>query len=127
MLPGSQVNTRQPHAFAGSISGDIGSYHHNLLAHCTDRNWSLAGGLDQAQKYAGSLDIRNNVVYNWVARTTDGGVKELNYTVNNYYKPYSQQNLSHGSSNSIPSDPEWGANKSLHGRQHHGRFRLRKR
>jgi hypothetical protein len=80
----------ETHAFAGSISGDIGSYHHNLLAHCTDRNWSLAGGLDQAGKYAGRLDIRNNVVYNWTGRTTDGGVKDLVY-VNNYYKPYARQ------------------------------------
>jgi hypothetical protein len=77
----------ETHAFAGSISGDIGSYHHNLLADCTDRNWSLAGGLNQSGHYAGYLDIRNNVVYNWTARTTDGGVKELNY-VNNYYKPH---------------------------------------
>lgn len=77
----------ETHAFAGSISGNIGSYHHNLLANCTDRNWSLAGGLTQGGKYAGYLDIRNNVVYNWTARTTDGGVKALNY-VNNYYKPF---------------------------------------
>ena len=77
----------ETHAFAGSISGQIGSYHHNLLAHCTDRNWSLAGGLTQDSKYAGTLDIRNNVVYNWTARTTDGGVFLCNY-VNNYYKPY---------------------------------------
>ncbi|MGN6371098.1 MAG: pectate lyase family protein [Phycisphaerae bacterium] len=80
----------ETHAFAGSISGDIGSFHHNLLAHCTDRNWSLAGGLDQAGHYAGRLDIRDNVVYNWTARTTDGGVKDLDY-VDNYYKPYPQQ------------------------------------
>ena len=77
----------ETHAFAGSISGNIGSYHHNLLADCTDRNWSLAGGLTQGGHYAGYLDIRNNVVYNWTARTTDGGVKALNY-VNNYYKPH---------------------------------------
>lgn len=76
----------ETHAFAGSISGQVGSYHHNLLAHCTDRNWSLAGGLTQDGKYAGYLDIRNNVVYNWTARTTDGGVKACNF-VNNYYKP----------------------------------------
>src|SRR5262249_11037797 len=80
----------ETHAFAGSISGNIGSYHHNLLAHNTDRNWSLAGGYDQANQYAGLLDIRNNVVYDWTARTTDGGVQQLNY-VNNYYKPYPQQ------------------------------------
>jgi hypothetical protein len=79
----------ETHAFASSISGNIGSFHHNLLAHCTDRNWSLAGGYDQAGQYAGFLDVRNNVVYNWTSRTTDGGVMQLNY-VNNYYKPYPQ-------------------------------------
>ncbi|HTS19719.1 MAG TPA: Ig-like domain-containing protein [Verrucomicrobiae bacterium] len=80
------TNCYQPHAFAASISGEIGSYHHNLIAHCTQRNWSLAGGLDQSAHYAGSLDVRDNVVYNWLDKTTDGGVARLNYE-NNYYKP----------------------------------------
>lgn len=75
------------HSFAASISGNVGSFHHNLLANCTGRNWSLAGGLDRTgQKLAGRLDIRNNIVYNWRDRTTDGGVRELNF-VNNYYLP----------------------------------------
>jgi hypothetical protein len=74
------------HGYAASIGGDIGSFHHNLLAHCAGRNWSLAGGLDKATRHTGRLDIRNNVVYNWGHRTTDGGVMQLNY-VNNYYKP----------------------------------------
>lgn len=74
------------HGYAASIGGDVGSFHHNLLAHCAGRNWSLAGGLDKATRHTGRLDIRNNVVYNWGHRTTDGGVMELNY-VNNYYKP----------------------------------------
>lgn len=74
------------HGYAASIGGDVGSFHHNLLAHCAGRNWSLAGGLDKAGRHTGRLDIRNNVVYNWGHRTTDGGVMELNY-VNNYYKP----------------------------------------
>ncbi|MGI9176869.1 MAG: hypothetical protein ACR2IT_03320 [Pirellulales bacterium] len=74
------------HSFAGSISGDVGSFHHNLLAHCAGRNWSLAGGLSRGGKFAGRLDIRNNVVYNWESRTTDGGVKALTF-VGNYYVP----------------------------------------
>ncbi len=79
--------TGKGHSFAGSISGNVGSFHHNLLAHCTGRNWSLAGGLDRTgQRLAGRLDLRNNVVYNWRDRTTDGGVRELNF-VNNYYLP----------------------------------------
>ena len=84
-------NVYQPHAFGASISGEIGSYHHNLIAHSTDRNWSMAGGYDKAVHYAGSLDIRNNVVYNWTARTTDGGVARCNYE-SNYYKPYPANN-----------------------------------
>jgi hypothetical protein len=77
---------RHPHAYAASIGGKVASFHHNLLAHCTGRNWSLAGGLDYAGHYAGYLDLRNNVVYNWKDRTTDGGAKEVDF-VNNYYRP----------------------------------------
>ncbi|MFD0990080.1 T9SS type A sorting domain-containing protein [Mariniflexile jejuense] len=74
------------HGYAASIGGDVGSFHHNLLAHNYGRNWSLAGGLDGSGYYSGRLDITNNVVYNWGSRTTDGGAKELNF-VGNYYKP----------------------------------------
>lgn len=74
------------HGYAASIGGDIGSFHHNLLAHNYGRNWSIAGGLSGEGYYTGRLDIRNNVVYNWGARTTDGGANEVNF-VNNYYKP----------------------------------------
>ncbi|MEP4534568.1 MAG: T9SS type A sorting domain-containing protein [Cyclobacteriaceae bacterium] len=74
------------HGYAASISGDVGSFHHNLLAHCYGRNWSLAGGLDGNGVYAGRLDISNNVVYNFGPRTTDGGAHEVNF-IGNYYKP----------------------------------------
>jgi len=73
------------HGYAASIGGDIGTFHHNLLAHCQGRNWSLAGGLDGNGYYAGKLDIFNNVVYNWGGRATDGGAYQVNF-VNNYYK-----------------------------------------
>ncbi|MDS0528309.1 hypothetical protein NNC19_21720 [Clostridium sp. SHJSY1] len=82
----------QRHSFAASISGNIGSFHHNLLTNCTGRNFSLAGGFEQdAIHYAGYLDITNNVIYNYKDRTTDGGVRRVNF-VGNYYKagPVSQ-------------------------------------
>ena len=82
------------HGYAASISGDVGSFHHNLLAHCSGRNWSLAGGLDKATRHAGRLDIRNNVVFNWGHRTTDGGAKQVNF-VNNYYKPGPSSDVFH--------------------------------
>ena len=74
------------HGYAATIGGDIGSFHHNLLAHNYGRNWSMGGGLNGNGYYTGRLDIRNNVVYNWGHRTTDGGAHEVNF-VNNYYKP----------------------------------------
>lgn len=74
------------HGYAATIGGDIGSFHHNLLAHNYGRNWSMGGGLNGEGFYSGRLDIRNNVVYNWGHRTTDGGAHEVNF-VNNYYKP----------------------------------------
>ncbi|MBW4891881.1 T9SS C-terminal target domain-containing protein [Mucilaginibacter sp. HMF5004] len=74
------------HGFAASIGGEVGSFHHNLLANCSGRNWSLAGGADGDGNYLGKMDIRNNVVYNWDTRTTDGGAREVNF-VGNYYKP----------------------------------------
>lgn len=74
------------HGYAASIGGKIGSFHHNLLANCAGRNWSLAGGLDKNKKHTGWLDIRNNVVFNWKDRTTDGGAERVQF-INNFYKP----------------------------------------
>lgn len=73
------------HGYAATIGGDIGSFHHNLLANCNGRNWSMGGGTNASGEYAGRLDIFNNVVYNWNGRTTDGGAHEVNF-VGNYYK-----------------------------------------
>ena len=73
------------HGYAATIGGDVGSFHHNLLAHNAGRNWSMGGGLDGNGYYAGRLDIFNNVVYNWYSRVTDGGAHEVNF-VGNYYK-----------------------------------------
>lgn len=79
-------NKTEPHSFAASISGYTGSFHHNLLVDNTGRNVSLAGAMEQdAKTYGGQLDFRNNVIYNWRDRTTDGGVRRLQF-VNNYYK-----------------------------------------
>lgn len=80
------------HGFAATIGGGensrtlkAGSFHHNLLADCEGRNWSISGGLDGDGAYDGHHDIFNNVVYNWGSRACDGGSHEINF-VNNFYK-----------------------------------------
>lgn len=75
-----------PHGYAASISGKIGSFHHNLLVHNAGRNFSMAGGLESdGVTLEGHLDLRNNVVYNWKDRTNDGGLSRVEL-VNNFYK-----------------------------------------
>ncbi len=73
------------HGYAATIGGDVGSFHHNLLANCNGRNWSMGGGADANGHSQGRLDMFNNVVYNWNGRTTDGGAMRMQF-VNNYYK-----------------------------------------
>ena len=76
------------HGYAASIGGEVGSFHHNLLAHNEGRNWSMAGGLATTltgSEFKGQMNIYNNVCYNWRNRGTDGGAKEVNF-VGNYYK-----------------------------------------
>jgi hypothetical protein len=81
----SEALNYRSHGFAASVGGNIGTYHHNLLAHNAGRNWSMAGKNVDGNCY-GKMDIRNNVVYNWGHRTTDGEINMVNF-VNNYYKP----------------------------------------
>ena len=68
------------HAFGGTWGGKNCSFHHNLFACNTGRNPSIA--------YPLTLDIRNNVLFNWRHRTMDGadGSAMINI-VANYYKP----------------------------------------
>lgn len=82
---GHQNYVNAKHGYAATIGGNVGSFHHNLLANNEGRNWSMGGGLDGAGYYAGKLDLFNNVVYNWGNRACDGGAHEVNF-VGNYYK-----------------------------------------
>ncbi|MGC4087516.1 MAG: hypothetical protein QM756_06420 [Polyangiaceae bacterium] len=73
------------HGYAGTISGNIGSFHHNLLAHCEGRNFSMGSAIDGNNEFVSRLDLFNNVVYNFGGRANDGQVHQANF-VNNYYK-----------------------------------------
>ncbi|MCA9194227.1 MAG: hypothetical protein KDB03_20805 [Planctomycetales bacterium] len=68
------------HAFGGTWGGENCNFHHNLFACNTGRNPSIG--------MSGMFDFRNNVLFNWVHRTMDGGdgSSQVN-VVGNYYKP----------------------------------------
>lgn len=88
----SSVHSKGDHGY-GAIWGGINvSYHHNLIAHFTQRspafdNLSLYTDETEASKYRGVVDLRNNVIYNWDNRAAEGGEKGTFNVINNYFKP----------------------------------------
>jgi hypothetical protein len=82
------------HGYGGIWGGSPASFHHNLLAHHTNRNPRFDGGKRYSSgsgtgigKYGiDKVDYRNNVVYNWSGNSTYGGENGEYNLVNNYYK-----------------------------------------
>lgn len=68
------------HAFGSTIGGENTTFMRNLWADNTGRNPSIGWG--------GVFNFINNVIYNWVHRTADGGeFSTMSNFINNYYKP----------------------------------------
>lgn len=68
------------HAFGSTLGGENCSFMRNLWANNAGRNPSIG--------WNGVFNFVNNVVYNWVHRSVDGGDYTALYNiVNNYYKP----------------------------------------
>ncbi|MBB3186987.1 polysaccharide lyase [Microbacter margulisiae] len=68
------------HAFGSTLGGRNCTFMRNMWADCICRNPSI--GED------GIFNFVNNVLYNWVSRSVDGGDYTALYNIiNNYYKP----------------------------------------
>ena len=68
------------HSFGSTIGGENTTFMRNLWADNTGRNPSIGWG--------GVFNFVNNIVYNWVHRTADGGeYSTMSNFINNYYKP----------------------------------------
>ena len=68
------------HAFGSTLGGENCSFMRNLWADNAGRNPSIG--------WNGIFNFVNNVVFNWVHRSTDGGDYTAMYNIiNNYYKP----------------------------------------
>jgi hypothetical protein len=76
----SEALDRFHHAFGSTIGGRNSTFHHNLWACNTGRNPSV--GMD------GDFTFVNNVLFNWVHRSVDGGDEKSYYNIiSNYFKP----------------------------------------
>ncbi|MDR3651596.1 MAG: polysaccharide lyase [Paludibacter sp.] len=68
------------HAFGSTLGGENCTFTRNLWADNTGRNPSIG--------WNGIFNFTNNVIYNWVHRSVDGGDYSALYNIiNNYYKP----------------------------------------
>ncbi|MEP6675948.1 MAG: polysaccharide lyase [Ferruginibacter sp.] len=68
------------HAFGSTLGGENCAFIRNLWADNAGRNPSIG--------WNGIFNFVNNVVFNWVHRSTDGGDYTAMYNIiNNYYKP----------------------------------------
>lgn len=68
------------HSFGSTLGGENCSFIRNLWADNAGRNPSIG--------WNGIFNFVNNVVFNWVHRSTDGGDYTAMYNIiNNYYKP----------------------------------------
>lgn len=68
------------HSFGSTLGGENCSFMRNLWANNTGRNPSIG--------WNGVFNFVNNVIYNWVHRSIDGGDYRAQYNIiNNYFKP----------------------------------------
>jgi hypothetical protein len=68
------------HAFGSTLGGENCTFMRNLWANNAGRNPSIG--------WNGIFNFANNVVYNWVHRSIDGGDYRAQYNIiNNYFKP----------------------------------------
>lgn len=68
------------HSFGATLGGENCSFMRNLFANNTGRNPSIG--------WNGVFNFVNNVVFNWMHRSVDGGDYTAKYNIiNNYYKP----------------------------------------
>ncbi|RYZ30794.1 MAG: polysaccharide lyase [Chitinophagaceae bacterium] len=68
------------HSFGSTLGGENCTFMRNLWANNTGRNPSIG--------WNGIFNFANNVVFNWVHRSVDGGDYRASYNIiNNYFKP----------------------------------------
>lgn len=96
-------NDYQEHGYGGIWGAKRGSFHHNLIAHVKGRAPRFAGSSTYSPSTAGTenADFRNNVIYNWISYSTNGGDGGNYNVVNNYYK--SGPSTSSGSTSGVPN------------------------
>lgn len=81
----NSTHVKKAHGYGGNWGGSGASYHHNLIAHHVSRTPRL--GPRPGTQTDERMDMRCNVIYNWIDNGVYGGEGMNVNIVNNYYKP----------------------------------------
>jgi len=88
----NSIHEKGLHGYGGIWGGKNASFHHNLIAHHDNRNPrfdhpGVYSSEAEASRMRGTVDFRNNIIYNWQTDASYGGESGAFNMVANYYKP----------------------------------------